>query len=129
MSHDVQEYTACGRTFKVYDHVSWVMTSNGIEELLTGQIVSIRMNDAVPCCLDSVLLRPDTGPLAFVSYPGDRFREAVGYGRVFVTNTTHPPSSVNANSVAVNDHTCPSCRNDKCSKTEKSCWKCGGDLK
>lgn len=26
---------------------------------------------------------------------------------------------------AVNDYVCPACNNDKCSKTEKSCWKCG----
>jgi hypothetical protein len=26
---------------------------------------------------------------------------------------------------AINDYVCPGCRNDKCSKTEKSCWKCG----
>lgn len=30
--------------------------------------------------------------------------------------------------VAVNDHTCPSCKNDRCSKSEKTCWKCGGVL-
>jgi hypothetical protein len=29
---------------------------------------------------------------------------------------------------AVNDHTCPTCKNDRCSKTEKSCWKCGSNL-
>ncbi len=33
-----------------------------------------------------------------------------------------------AKSDAVNDHTCPSCHNTKCSKTEKTCWKCGGAL-
>lgn len=30
--------------------------------------------------------------------------------------------------VAVNDHTCKWCNNNRCSKTEKSCWKCGGKL-
>src|SRR5271165_2392511 len=29
---------------------------------------------------------------------------------------------------AKNDHVCPSCKNDRCSKTEKSCWKCGAVL-
>ncbi len=28
-------------------------------------------------------------------------------------------------SPAVNDYTCPNCKNDKCSRTEKSCWLCG----
>lgn len=26
---------------------------------------------------------------------------------------------------AINDYVCPACHNNKCSKTEKSCWKCG----
>ena len=30
--------------------------------------------------------------------------------------------------VAVNDHTCPHCKNDRVGKTEKSCWKCGEKL-
>jgi hypothetical protein len=33
-----------------------------------------------------------------------------------------------SSSIAVNDHTCPTCKNDHCSKTEKSCWKCGSNL-
>lgn len=33
-----------------------------------------------------------------------------------------------ASTLAVNDHTCKACGNDRCSKTEKSCWKCGNKL-
>lgn len=29
---------------------------------------------------------------------------------------------------AVNDHTCPNCGNTACSKSERSCWKCGNVL-
>ena len=29
---------------------------------------------------------------------------------------------------AINNHTCPGCGNTKCSKDERSCWKCGGSL-
>ena len=29
---------------------------------------------------------------------------------------------------AVNDCVCRTCRNDRCSKSEKTCWKCGGAL-
>lgn len=40
--------------------------------------------------------------------------------------------STNSNVISptqvVNDHTCLSCGNTRCSKTEKSCWKCGGKL-
>ena len=30
--------------------------------------------------------------------------------------------------VQVDDHTCINCQNTKCSKTEKSCWKCGAAI-
>jgi hypothetical protein len=30
--------------------------------------------------------------------------------------------------VAINDHICPSCGNKRVSKSEKSCWKCGNSL-
>jgi len=29
---------------------------------------------------------------------------------------------------AINDHVCPGCKNDRCSKSERICWKCGGSL-
>ena len=28
----------------------------------------------------------------------------------------------------INDYVCPTCRNDKCSKSEKICWCCGNKL-
>lgn len=28
----------------------------------------------------------------------------------------------------INDYVCPGCKNDKCSKSEVKCWKCGGLL-
>lgn len=30
--------------------------------------------------------------------------------------------------VAINNHVCPTCKNDRCSKSERSCWKCGNAL-
>lgn len=35
---------------------------------------------------------------------------------------------VTSAAVTINDHTCPGCHNTKCSKSEKTCWKCGGAL-
>jgi hypothetical protein len=32
--------------------------------------------------------------------------------------------SIVAASVAINDYVCPNCSNDRCSKTEKFCWRC-----
>ncbi len=38
-------------------------------------------------------------------------------------------TSPNVNlSVAVNDYVCPTCKNDRCSKREKICWRCGHNL-
>lgn len=37
-------------------------------------------------------------------------------------------SKIDTLAVAINDHTCKWCGNNRCSKTEKSCWKCGGKL-
>jgi len=31
-------------------------------------------------------------------------------------------------STAINNHTCPTCQNDRCNKSEKTCWRCGGKL-
>ena len=28
----------------------------------------------------------------------------------------------------INNHVCPSCKNDRLNKSEKSCWKCGAKL-
>ena len=30
--------------------------------------------------------------------------------------------------IAINDHICKTCSNERCSKTEKSCWRCGAAL-
>jgi hypothetical protein len=37
-------------------------------------------------------------------------------------------SSVSGPTVIVDDHVCPACGNTKCSRQEKSCWKCGSSL-
>lgn len=28
----------------------------------------------------------------------------------------------------INDHICPSCKNNRCNKSEKTCWRCGNSL-
>jgi len=35
---------------------------------------------------------------------------------------------VSSSGVAVNNHTCKSCGNNRCNVSEKSCWKCGNLL-
>jgi hypothetical protein len=45
-----------------------------------------------------------------------------------VSSSYMPVVPVISSSVSINDHTCPTCKNDRCSKTEKSCWKCGNSL-
>jgi hypothetical protein len=36
--------------------------------------------------------------------------------------------AINPTVAAVNNHTCPCCGNDKVSTSERTCWKCGGNL-
>jgi len=36
--------------------------------------------------------------------------------------------TITASGVAINDHVCPVCGNNRCSKTEKICWRCGNSL-
>jgi hypothetical protein len=36
--------------------------------------------------------------------------------------------AMNDNQPAINDHTCPTCKNTRVSKCERACWKCGGVL-
>lgn len=53
------------------------------------------------------------------SIPGNvRTAPLKGNQKAAVTKASTPAK-------AINDYVCPACKNDKCSKTEKSCWKCG----
>jgi hypothetical protein len=51
--------------------------------------------------------------------PGDLWHPLVEVPMAPIRSATAAP---------INDHVCPACWNDKCSKTEKSCWKCGSPL-
>lgn len=48
-------------------------------------------------------------------------------GSFTIITGTPTPTDV-ATVVAINDHVCPTCKNDRCSRSEKNCWKCGGVL-
>lgn len=37
-------------------------------------------------------------------------------------------SSTTGSAAPINDHVCPTCKNDKCSLAEVTCWKCGNPL-
>jgi hypothetical protein len=52
-----------------------------------------------------------------------RFKQ-VGGEAVQSTNC----SVVSTPGIAVNDHVCGTCGNARCSKAEKSCWRCGNSL-
>ncbi|MDD5374454.1 hypothetical protein [Acidithiobacillus sp.] len=41
---------------------------------------------------------------------------------------TDPQPQLLAPTKAVNNHTCPTCKNTKCSRTERLCWLCGNKL-
>jgi hypothetical protein len=44
---------------------------------------------------------------------------------VFARELVCKEPSKETKSVLINDHVCPTCNNDRLSKTEKSCWRCG----
>lgn len=52
------------------------------------------------------------------------------YYKATLTNKCPPPVAIvcDPNAPAVNDHVCPTCKNTRCSKTEKTCWRCGNNL-
>lgn len=75
---------------------------------------------------------PDVSLGAFGAYP----KRPVPHGRVgyFIDPYDHklppPPKDTIVGVIyyPVNDHVCPTCNNERCSKQEKTCWKCGSNL-
>lgn len=56
---------------------------------------------------------------------GGVFRKTLNFP---VTSGTLPAPIPHVVAVTVNNHTCSACGNNKCSKDEKSCWKCGASI-
>jgi hypothetical protein len=42
--------------------------------------------------------------------------------------TIDSPIETPSSSAVINDHICPTCSNNRCSKSEKTCWRCGNKL-
>jgi hypothetical protein len=61
---------------------------------------------------------------------GYAFGHIVYLENVMETGTETENVSVNVSLSAEpsNDYVCPTCQNDKCSKSEKICWRCGNKL-
>jgi len=47
------------------------------------------------------------------------------YGGIFAKGVKRNPSTTEP---LINNATCPHCKNERCNRIEKSCWKCGGEL-
>lgn len=71
--------------------------------------------------LDKGMLMPVAGP----DQPRGRWGVPITYG-----NTQAPTCAPMKDKVSapINDHICPTCKNDRCSLPEVTCWKCGGKL-
>jgi hypothetical protein len=63
-----------------------------------------------------------------IAYLPDGTWEFVHRPLINYPNMISGASSSNKIGPPINDHVCPTCKNDRCSKSEKSCWKCGGKL-
>ena len=46
----------------------------------------------------------------------------------FVFENAQNKASLMEQSIAINDHVCPTCKNKRCSKSELVCWRCGNKL-
>lgn len=62
-----------------------------------------------------------------VDTTGDEIWSTSGITIINSTPTIPAPPSMPPTSKVVNDHTC-GCGNTACSKSEKSCWKCGAPI-
>ncbi len=58
----------------------------------------------------------------------DQFDIQVGDFDPYGSSSQGLDPSPNGAKPAINDHVCPGCKNDRCSKTERICWKCGEPL-
>ena len=88
--------------------VDWSQACVDVQEYLTEEINAGRMTRT----------KGRTGGIGFPS--GSRLSN--------IPTGTLPPPMPAIVSVAINDHTCPGCGNNRCSKSERTCWKCGGKL-
>lgn len=43
-------------------------------------------------------------------------------------NTKQKMHNLNDKAPAINNHICPTCKNNRCSKSESICWRCGNKL-
>jgi hypothetical protein len=57
----------------------------------------------------------------------DAYGDMIWRDKTYINTIEIKASFINPD-IAVNNHHCPSCNNDRVSKNEKSCWKCGGSL-
>lgn len=107
--------------FQVGQRVKCIDT---VPPLVYGDIYTVTAVD-----LDKVCVSDDHG--------NDMRRTSTGnndwYAKRFqavddVATVASPPQATQTTSPAINNHTCPTCQNNRCSKAERICWKCGGNL-
>ena len=86
------------------------MEENGTEEMFGNM-------DCNPFCVD---IKHDL-------YYDDSI-PAVKFGAFSTLASSVTATTVAVNESLVNDHTCGHCGNNRCSKQEKTCWKCGATI-
>jgi hypothetical protein len=62
-------------------------------------------------------------PISGPDQPRGRWGIPIIYGNAPIAQTKNKDSNG-----LVNNHVCPTCKCDRVSKVEKSCWRCGGKL-
>ena len=102
--------------------------NNGGEPLILNGIYTVAGMEWDQNCW-WVSVKDDTGKLIFRRTPSatdsanwfaSRFQPLKYLAPDFLPNDKQK--------VAVNNHTCPTCGNSRCSRAETNCWLCGGNL-
>lgn len=120
-SHGTTEVTIIGRDIGNGVILGWKMTTS---VLLAYAVIVGETSGKFP----SFLLVPDFDDFKSYRHVGDHCEaELISQGSQSTQASQAKLSDFN-NQKAVNDFTCPHCKNNRCSKSEKSCWLCGGKL-
>ena len=127
----------CGAD-EVEDKAAVLLNGTLKHHLRPPTIVTLtRSGDCVPGIVCASGEEKDTSiVLAFKAFPITLARTGDTDSRVAVVLRTSGLaifevlafSGAAAAAAAVNDHTCPGCGNTRCSRAEKTCWRCGRQL-
>ncbi len=95
-------------------------------KIYTCQPCAIKVHDYIRPGYAPATVKAATDPRKGDSFPIPFWCVALDAVKSYnMGNKSASISAINKTDPPVDDYVCKSCNNSKCSKTEKSCWKCG----